>query len=215
MQKAELVLTKLYQKSQEDKAFVFQRLYRNLYNPHFYMRAYAKNHHKPGNLTAGTDDSTIDGFNVKQIQQLIDLLRKEQYYPIPVRRTYIPKKNGKKRPLGIPAFTDKLLQEVLKEILEAIYEPLFSNFSHGFRPGKSCHTALKQIKDICSGSIWCIEGDIKGFFDNLDHDVLLAILKQKIDDGRIEAPIRGRTASTVRRSLFFDGQLKAKLRDEV
>lgn len=99
-----------------------------------------------GNMTPGTDGTTIDGFSRKQISQLIELLKWERYQPKPVRRTYIPKKNGKMRPLGIPAFADKLVQEVVRQILEAIYEPIFSDNSHGFRPNRSCHTALYQIK---------------------------------------------------------------------
>ncbi len=190
MQTAETILTKLYHKSKEDKTFTFRRLYRKLYNPDFYMKAYSKIYYKPGNMTPGTDNKTIDGFNIDLISDLITNLRVERYHPTPVRRVYIQKKNGKKRPLGIPTFKDKLLQDVIRQILEAIYEPTFSNYSHGFRPGKSCHTALKQIKDICSGTIWCIEGDIKGFFDNIDHDIMLKILKKKIDDGRFLELIR-------------------------
>lgn len=148
------------------------------------MRAYQKIHAKQGNMTPGTDGTTIDGFSRKQISQLIELLKWERYQPKPVRRTYIPKKNGKMRPLGIPAFADKLVQEVVRQILEAIYEPIFSDNSHGFRPNRSCHTALYQIKSTCRGTNWVIEGDITGCFDHIDHEILLKILLKKIDDGR-------------------------------
>jgi group II intron reverse transcriptase/maturase len=190
MQRAEVILTKLYEKSKKDKNYTYKRLYRNLYNPKFYLRAYRKIYNKPGNMTPGVDNKTIDGFRIRKIHTLIEQLKEEKYYPEPAKRIYISKKNGKKRPLGIPSFKDKLIQEVLRQILESIYEPWFSDYSHGFRTGKSCHTALKQIKDICSGSIWCIEGDIKGFFDNIDHKILISILKEKIKDNRIIELIR-------------------------
>ena len=149
MQKAETVLSILKQKSKQDESHRYDRIYRNLFNEDFFLRAYQKIHAKQGNMTPGTDGTTIDGFSRKQISQLIELLKWERYQPKPVRRTYIPKKNGKMRPLGIPAFADKLVQEVVRQILEAIYEPIFSDNSHGFRPNRSCHTALYQIKSTC------------------------------------------------------------------
>ena len=184
MQKAETVLSILKQKSKQDESHRYDRIYRNLFNEDFFLRAYQKIHAKQGNMTPGTDGTTIDGFSRKQISQLIELLKWERYQPKPVRRTYIPKKNGKMRPLGIPAFADKLVQEVVRQILEAIYEPIFSDNSHGFRPNRSCHTALYQIKSTCRGTNWVIEGDITGCFDHIDHEILLKILLKKIDDGR-------------------------------
>ena len=176
MQKAETVLSILKQKSKQDESHRYDRIYRNLFNEDFFLRAYQKIHAKQGNMTPGTDGTTIDGFSRKQISQLIELLKWERYQPKPVRRTYIPKKNGKMRPLGIPAFADKLVQEVVRQILEAIYEPIFSDNSHGFRPNRSCHTALYQIKSTCRGTNWVIEGDITGCFDHIDHEILLKIL---------------------------------------
>src|SRR5260221_13262462 len=110
------------------------------------MLAYSNIYAKEGNMTEGVDESTIDGFNIEQVEKLIELLKQETYFPQPVRRTYIPKKNGTLRPLGIPSFLDKLVQEVVRLLLQAIYEPLFCDTSHGFRPNKSCHTALTQVK---------------------------------------------------------------------
>lgn len=170
MQKAETVLSILKQKSKQDESHRYDRIYRNLFNEDFFLRAYQKIHAKQGNMTPGTDGTTIDGFSRKQISQLIELLKWERYQPKPVRRTYIPKKNGKMRPLGIPAFADKLVQEVVRQILEAIYEPIFSDNSHGFRPNRSCHTALYQIKSTCRGTNWVIEGDITGCFDHMDKN---------------------------------------------
>ena len=184
MQRAEIVLTILSQKAKEDRTFVFDRLYRNLFNPDFYLLAYSNIYSKEGNLTAGTDNMTIDGFNLKLVEKLIEELRYETYRPKAARRVYIPKKNGKLRPLGIPSFRDKLVQEVIRLILEALYEPTFLDSSHGFRPGRSCHTALVQVKTTCKGTNWVIEGDIKGFFDNIAFDKLLEILSRRIGDGR-------------------------------
>ena len=184
MQNAETLLSILKQKSKQDESYVYDRIYRNFFNEDFFMRAYQKIHAKQGNMTPGTDGKTIDGFNRKQVTDLIELLKWERYQPSPVRRTYIPKKNGKLRPLGIPTFADKLVQEVTRQMLEAIYEPVFSDNSHGFRPNKSCHTALHQIKSTCRGTNWIIEGDITACFDNIDHEILLKILSKKIRDGR-------------------------------
>ena len=166
MQSAEVVLSMLGQKSTQSSEFVFDRLYRNLFNPDFYMLAYSNIYAKEGNMTEGVDERTIDGFNIPQVERLIGLFKQETYSPKPVRRTYIPKKNGMLRPLGIPSFTDKLVQEVVRLLLQAIYEPRFQDTSHGFRPNRSCHTALAQIKSTCKGTSWVIEGDVKGCFDH-------------------------------------------------
>lgn len=184
MQKAEIVLSMLAQKAKEDSTFVFDRLYRNLFNPDFYLLAYNNIYDKEGNLTEGTDQVTIDGFNMRLVEKLIEEMKAETYRPKAVRRVYIPKKNGKLRPLGVPSFRDKLVQEVVRLILQAIYEPVFLDSSHGFRPERSCHTALVQIKTTCKGTNWVIEGDIKGFFDNISFDKLLEVLSRKIKDGR-------------------------------
>jgi len=161
-----------------------------MFNQDFFMEAYRKMYAKPGNMTKGTDGQTIDGFKKSKVDKLISMLRNEQYYPTPVRRVYIPKKNGKKRPLGIPSFEDKLVQEVVRKMLDAIYEPLFLDTSHGFRPNRSCQTALFQIKSTCRGTKWVVEGDITGCFDNVDHEILLQILSRKINDGRFLELIR-------------------------
>lgn len=160
----------------------YRRLYRNLYNPEFYLQAYYNIYGKPGNMTPGTDGQTIDGMGMERIGKLIESLKDHSYRPNPARRTYIKKKNGKMRPLGIPSFDDKLVQEIVRMLLEAIYEPTFSNYSHGFRPNRSCHTALLQLQRNFSGTRWFIEGDIKSFFDNIDHTVLVGILRRRIHD---------------------------------
>jgi len=170
--------------------YKFERLYRILFNEEMYYVAYQNINAKPGNMTKGTDSQTIDEMSLARIEKLIDAIRNESYGPRPSRRTYIPKKNGKKRPLGIPTFDDKLVQEVIRMILEAIYEGSFEHSSHGFRPQRSCHTALMQITKSFNGAKWFIEGDIKGFFDNINHDVLIGILQERISDERFIRLIR-------------------------
>ncbi|ERI04852.1 reverse transcriptase/maturase family protein [Aneurinibacillus aneurinilyticus] len=181
MRSPTVVLNSLASKS-KDADYKYRRLYRNLYNPHFYLEAYAKIYANEGNMTAGTDGKTIDGMNIERVNQIIARLQDFSYQPQPAKRTYIPKKNGGKRPLGIPSFDDKLVQEVVRRILEAIYEGTFSDRSHGFRPNRSCHTALIQIQATFTAVKWFVEGDIKGFFDNIDHHVLINILRKRIED---------------------------------
>ena len=150
--------------------------------PDLWRHAYLKIRANPGNMTKGTDGQTIDGYSEERAANLRELLRENRYVPTPVRRVYIPKANGKMRPLGIPNAWDKQVQEVWREILEAIYEPVFSDKSHGFRPGRSCHTALDEIKHKWTGMKWFIEFDIEGFFDNINHQILMEMLEKKIDD---------------------------------
>ncbi|WP_074736546.1 reverse transcriptase/maturase family protein, partial [Halobacillus karajensis] len=135
-----------------------------------------------GALTLGVDQRSIDGFSMDQIDKLIKVLRNKTYQPYPSKRIYIPKKNGKKRPLGIPSFCDKLVQEVIRLILEAIFKPSFSSSSHAYQEKKSCHSALLEIKRTFTGSKWFVEGDIKGFFDNIEHHTLIKILRKRIAD---------------------------------
>jgi len=159
-------------------------LYRQLYNPHLYLRAYARLYSNDGAMTKGTTEETVDGMSLKKIFEIIELLKQERFRWTPVRRTYIPKKNRKLRPLGLPTWTDKLVQEVIRSLLEAYYEPQFSEASHGFRPERGCHTALSEIRAGWRGTHWFIEGDIKACFDQLNHQVLLETLATKIHDNR-------------------------------
>lgn len=159
-------------------------LYRQLYNPHLYLRAYGRMYANDGAMTPGSTSETADAMSLAKIYQIIDDLHHERYRWTPVRRTYVQKKNGKLRPLGLPSFSDKLLQEVIRSLLEASYEPQFSDLSHGFRPQRGCHSALSQIQQTWKGTHWFIEGDIKACFDQLDHLVLLKILAENIHDNR-------------------------------
>lgn len=177
-------------KHSNNKNYKYKRLYRLLYNEQLYLNAYQRIYSNNGSMTKGTDNKTVDGMSVERIKKIILTLKDESYQPQPARRTYIPKKNGKMRPLGIPSFDDKLLQEVIKMILEAIYEGHFEDTSHGFRPNKSCHTALDKIQKTFTGVKWFIEGDIRSFFDNINHDTLINIMKERIEDERFFRLIR-------------------------
>ena len=189
MRSPERVLNSLNEHS-KDSSYKFERLYRLLFNEELFYVAYQKIASNGGSTTKGSDGRSIDEMSLARIETLIASLKDESYQPHPSRRVHIPKKNGKTRPLGIPAFEDKLVQEVVRMILEAIYEGHFETTSHGFRPKRSCHTALLHIQKTFNGAKWFIEGDIKGFFDNIDHDVLVQILRERISDDRFIRLIR-------------------------
>lgn len=189
MRSPERVLNSLNEHS-KDSSYKFERLYLLLFNEELFYVAYQKIASNGGSTTKGSDGRSIDGMSLARIETLIASLKDESYQPHPSRRVHIPKKNGKTRPLGIPAFEDKLVQEVVRMILEAIYEGHFETTSHGFRPKRSCHTALLHIQKTFNGAKWFIEGDIKGFFDNIDHDVLVGILRERISDDRFIRLIR-------------------------
>lgn len=184
------ILERIRKSSADHKEGVFTRLYRYLLRDDVYKMAYKNIYANQGAATKGTDNDTADSFSQEYIDKIIMELSSGTYEPKPVRRTYREKKNGKLRPLGIPSFKDKIVQDIIRMYLEAIYEPIFSDRSHGFRPGRSCHTALTQITKGFNGIKWFIEGDIKGCFDNIDHDVLLSILTRKIKDSKFINLIR-------------------------
>ncbi|HEM2921327.1 TPA: reverse transcriptase [Streptococcus suis] len=181
MRTAKTILTVIHERGKQDKPL--ERVYKLLFNRELYLIAYAKLYPNNGAMTKGVTEETIDGMSIQKIDMIIEQLRQETYYWRPARREYIPKKNGKHRPLGIPVWSDKLLQEVIRMILEAYYEPQFSEHSHGFRPKRGCHTALQEIQ-TWKGTRWFIEGDISSYFDTIDHDVLITMLSRQIQDGR-------------------------------
>lgn len=189
MRNPENVLNSL-QKHSSQPGYVYDRLYRNLFNREFFLQAYQNIYANQGNMTAGTDGKTIDAMSVERIDRLIVTLKDESYQPKPSRRTYIPKKSGKLRSLGIPSIDDKLVQEVIRMLLESIYDDSFEDTSHGFRPNRSCHTALRMIQNRFTRCKWFVEGDIKGFFDNIDHNVMIVILRKRITDERFLRLIR-------------------------
>lgn len=160
-------------------------LYRLLLKEDLLIVSYNSIKSKPGNMTPGSDNITLDGFSGKIVQDIISELRNQSYQFKPVKRIYIPKGNtGKMRPLGVPSPRDKVVQTAMLMILESIYDPIFSTLSHGFRSGRSSHTALRQVRLEWSGVKWVIEGDIKGFYDNVNHYTLMKILRRKIQDER-------------------------------
>lgn len=167
----------------KNESYRFQRIYRNLYNPEFYWLAYKNIYANTGSMTAGADGTTIDGMSDERINGIIASLRDRSYQPKPARREYIAKKNSnKRRPLGIQSGNDKLVQEVVKMILESIYEPVFKKSSHGFRPNRSCQTALQQIQKTFTGTNWFVEGDIHACFDSFNHHTIITLLQKRIDD---------------------------------
>jgi len=189
MQSADTITTVI--RSRGERGLHLERVYRSLFNRELYLWAYANLYPNQGAMTKGVTEETVDGMSLAKIDSIIEEIRHERFHWTPVRRTYIPKSNGKMRPLGIPTWRDKLVQEVIRLILESYYEPQFSDASHGFRPERGCHTALTSIHRNWKGTRWFVEGDIKGCFDNIDHSVLLNILRRKIHDGRFIALVEG------------------------
>ena len=182
MQRAETVLGVLRERGR--RGLPLDQLYRQMFNPQLYLLAYGRIYANQGAMTPGVDGETADGMSVDRIAQIIEAMRHERYRFHPVRRVHIPKKNGKTRPLGLPTWSDKLVGEVVRLLLEAYYEPTFSDRSHGFRPGRGCHTALREVANTWTGTTWFIEGDIADCFGSFEHQVLLRILGEKIHDNR-------------------------------
>jgi group II intron reverse transcriptase/maturase len=182
MREAATVLDVLRERGR--RGLPLERLYRQLFNPQLYLLAYGRLYSNEGALTPGPDGETVDGMSLAKIGRVIDALRHERYRFKPVRRTYIPKKNGTKRPLGLPSWSDKLVGEVVRLLLEAYYEPQFSDRSHGYRPERGCHTALSEVVNRWPGTTWFIEGDVSDCFGSLDHDIMLSTLADNIHDGR-------------------------------
>jgi len=166
-------------------------VYRQMFNPDMYLRSYAKLYKNQGAMTPGTTEETVDGMSQDKIANIIEAIRFERWQWKPVRRVEIPKRKGGKRPLGMPSWSDKVVQDVIRSILEAYYEPQFSDYSHGFRPNRGCLTALSEIHNVWIGTKWFIEGDIKGCFDNIDHHILMNILRENILDNRFLRLIEG------------------------
>jgi len=182
MQNAETVLGILRERGR--RGLPCTELYRQLFNPQLYLLAHGRVYSNHGAMTPGATQETADGMSLEKIEAITEAMRHERYRFSPARRTYIPKKNGKLRPLGLPTWSDKLVGEVVRLLLEAYYEPTFSDRSHGFRPGRGCHTALREVADHWSGTTWFIEGDISDCFTSFDHEIMVGILSVKIHDNR-------------------------------
>ncbi len=188
MQTAEVVLGVLRERGR--KGLPCEQLYRQMFNKDLYLLAYGNIYPNQGAMTPGASEETADGMSEEKIGQITGLMRQERYRFSPARRVWIPKKNGKLRPLGLPSWSGKLVGEVVRLLLEAIYEPQFSRWSHGFRRKRGCHTALRDIRDTWTGTTWFIKGDISDCFGSLDHEILLGILAEKIRDQRFLRLIR-------------------------
>jgi group II intron reverse transcriptase/maturase len=182
MRNAETILDIIRERGR--RKLPLEGIYRQLYNRDLYLRAYSRLYRNDGAMTPGATDETVDGMTLTKIDAIITALREERYHWTPVRRTQIPKKSGKLRALGLPTWSDKLLQEVIRSLLEAYYEPQFSQHSHGFRAGRGCHSALEEIMRHWRGVKWYVEGDISRCFDSLDHEVMRSILQEKLHDNR-------------------------------
>ena len=194
MRDAETVLGIIRERGR--RGLPLERVYRLLFNRDLFLRAYGRIARNRGALTPGATDETVDGMSLAKIDGIIDDLRHERYRWTPVRRVYIAKQRStQQRPLGLPTWSDKLVQEAIRLILDAYYEPQFSDRSHGFRPGRGCHTALKEVQRRWNGTTWFVEGDISACFDRLDHEVLVAILAERIHDGRFLGLVKGLLAA--------------------
>jgi group II intron reverse transcriptase/maturase len=188
MQSAETVLGVLRERGR--RGLPLNELYRQMFNPQLYLLAYGRIYANTGAMTPGVSQETVDGMSLGKIGRIIDAMRHERYRFKPVRRVLIPKKNGKTRPLGLPTWSDKLVGEVVRLLLEAYYEPTFSDRSHGFRPGRGCHTALREVANTWTGTTWFVEGDVSDCFGSLDHQVMVSTLAERIHDYRFLRLVR-------------------------
>jgi group II intron reverse transcriptase/maturase len=188
MQNAETVLGVLRERGR--RGLPCDELYRQLFNPQLYLLAYGRIYSNKGAMTPGVTGETVDGMSRDKIDRIIEAMRHERYRFSPVRRIYIPKKNGSMRPLGLPSWSDKLVGEVMRLLLEAYYEPRFSDRSYGFRPGRGCHAALRDMAETWTGTTWFIEADISDCFGSLDHQIMVDTLAENIHDNRFLRLVR-------------------------
>jgi group II intron reverse transcriptase/maturase len=188
MQSAVTVLGVLRERGR--RGLPLNQLYRQMFNPQLYLLAYGRIYSNQGAMTPGVTPETVDGMSQRKIGRIIEVMRSERYRFRPVRRVHIPKSNGKTRPLGLPTWSDKLVGEVVRLLLQAYYDVQFSDRSHGFRPRRGCHTALREVDNVWTGTAWFIEGDISDCFGSLDHDVLMTTLGEKIHDNRFLRLVR-------------------------
>ena len=182
MQSAETVLGVLRERGR--RGLPLEGVYRQLFNPALYLLAYGRLYSNKGAMTSGVTSETVDGMSLAKIDRIVDGLRHERYRWRPVKRVHIPKKSGKLRPLGLPTWSDKLVAEVVRMLLDAYYDVQFSDRSHGFRPGRGCHTALSEVAKTWTGTHWFVEGDISRCFDEFDHQVMLDTVGERIHDNR-------------------------------
>ena len=185
MQTAEVVLGVLRERGRKACR---SRIYRQMFNKDLYLLAYGNIYSNQGAMTPGANEETADGMSEGKIDQIIEAMRHEAVPVLPGPPRLYPQKNGKLRPLGLPSWSDKLVGEVVRLLLEAIYEPRFSGRSHGFRKGRGCHTALREIRETWTSTTWFV--DISDCYGSFDHEILLGILAEKIHDQRFLRLIR-------------------------
>jgi group II intron reverse transcriptase/maturase len=190
MQSAETVLGVLRERGR--RGLPLEELYRQMFNPQLYLLAYGRIYANKGAMTPGVSQETVDGMSLGKIGRIIEAMRFERYRFRPARRVHIPKKTGKgkTRPLGLPTWSDKLVGEVVRLLLEAYYDVQFSDRSHGFRPGRGCHTALREVTNTWTGTTWFVEGDVADCFGSLDHQIMVSTLAESIHDGRFLRLVR-------------------------
>src|SRR6266567_1133266 len=193
MQEAEVVLGVLRERGR--KGLPLTQLYRQMFNRNLYLAAYGRIYSNHGAMTPGLSQETADGMSEGLIDEVIGQMRRERYRFDPAHRVCIPKKNGKLRPLGLPSWSDKLVGEVVRLLLDAYYEPRFSEHSHGYRPRRGCHTALREVVNTWKGTAWFVEGDVASCFDSFDHQVMVDTLSEKIHDGRFLRLLRNMLAA--------------------
>ena len=205
MQNAATVLDVLHDRGR--KGLPCNELYRQLFNRELYLLAYGNIYANHGAMTPGASGETADGMSMEKIDAIIEAMRHERYRFTPARRVFIPKKNGKLRPLGLPTWSDKLVGEVVRLLLEAYYEPTFSGRSHGFRKRRGCHTALREVERTWTGTVWFIEGDIADCFGSLNHEIMVRILAEKIHDNRFLRLIRNMLKAGYLEDWHYHGTL--------
>jgi group II intron reverse transcriptase/maturase len=164
------------------KGPVKDHIYKFLLDPRLFQIAYGKLRSNSGNITPGINPITLDGFSEEWIQETIASLKNESFKFTPGRRVNIAKPQGGTRPLTVVSPRDKIVMEVMRMVLEAVFEPRFSSHSHGFRSRRSCHNALKQVREQFSVASWYIEGDISKCFDSIGHHKLMVVVESVIKD---------------------------------
>ena len=175
----------LHKLAKRDPSKRFDHCWEILTDPGWLMQAWEAIRSNKGSMTAGIDTTIAVDIDPERIQSLSKRLKTGQYRPKPVRRVYIPKANGKTRPLGIPTLEDRIVQQALRMLMEPIFEADFYNCSHGFRRNRSTHTALRDVARVFPRSTWTIEGDIVGCFDNIPHGPLMKAVEKRIADGKV------------------------------
>jgi len=191
-EKSQELQRKLYLAAKKQRKRKFHALYDRIYRPDVLWRAWEEVRRNGG--SAGIDGETIEEIERKGVAQFLQEiereLKAEQYRPRPVKRVYIPKGDGRERPLGIPTVRDRVVQQACKIVIEPIFEANFRKNSYGFRPKRSAQDAVKKVKLALIRGWWVVEADIESYFDAIDHDLLLELVERRINDRRVIKLVR-------------------------